>query len=123
MPLRDSVLVVGVSMRCKLRSLVYSISGLVAEYIVAIDVTRARFPADAGTSWAWWPWPRPVHVLFPQLRAQLMPNLLHTMVKIMSLGRCQSTRFGRRGRAGQSIDRLASYATQHTLQTAPVAGQ
>ena len=24
------------------------ISGLVAEYIVAIDVTRARFPADAG---------------------------------------------------------------------------
>ena len=24
-----------------------SISGLVAEYIVAIDVTRARFPADA----------------------------------------------------------------------------
>ena len=25
----------------------YSISGLVAEYIVAIDVTRARFPADA----------------------------------------------------------------------------
>ena len=34
-----------------------SISGLVAEYIVAIDVTRARFPADAlalqwaGTGW------------------------------------------------------------------------
>ncbi len=26
-----------------------SISGLVAEYIVAIDVTRARFPADAYT--------------------------------------------------------------------------
>ena len=26
---------------------VHSISGLVAEYIVAIDVTRARFPADA----------------------------------------------------------------------------
>jgi hypothetical protein len=25
------------------------ISGLVAEYIVAIDVTRARFPADAVT--------------------------------------------------------------------------
>ena len=25
----------------------HSISGLVAEYIVAIDVTRARFPADA----------------------------------------------------------------------------
>ena len=24
-----------------------SISGLVAEYIVAIDVTRVRFPADA----------------------------------------------------------------------------
>jgi hypothetical protein len=24
-----------------------SISGLVVEYIVAIDVTRARFPADA----------------------------------------------------------------------------
>ena len=29
-----------------------SISGLVAEYIVAIDVTRVRFPADAK---AWWP--------------------------------------------------------------------
>ena len=27
--------------------LVRSISGLVVEYIVAIDVTRARFPADA----------------------------------------------------------------------------
>ena len=26
------------------------ISGLVAEYIVAIDVTRARFPADAVSS-------------------------------------------------------------------------
>ena len=25
-----------------------SISGLVAEYIVAIDVTRVRFPADAA---------------------------------------------------------------------------
>ena len=36
-----------------------SISGLVVEYIVAIDVTRARFPADAGTSWTWWPWPHP----------------------------------------------------------------
>ena len=46
-PLRDSVLVVGVSMRCKLRSSAYSISGLVAEYILAIDVTRVRFPADA----------------------------------------------------------------------------
>ena len=28
-----------------------SISGLVAEYIVAIDVTRVRFPADAFISW------------------------------------------------------------------------
>ena len=45
--LRDSVLVVGVSRRSRLRSLVYSISGLVVEYIVAIDVTRVRFPADA----------------------------------------------------------------------------
>ena len=45
--LRDSVLVVGVSGRSRLRSLVYSISGLVVEYIVAIDVTRVRFPADA----------------------------------------------------------------------------
>ena len=26
---------------------IYSISGLVAEYIVAIDVTRVRSPADA----------------------------------------------------------------------------
>ena len=32
--------------------LIGSISGLVAEYIVAIDVTRARFPADAEL---WWP--------------------------------------------------------------------
>ena len=38
---------------CGLRALVIaidfvnSISGLVVEYIVAIDVTRARFPADA----------------------------------------------------------------------------
>ena len=30
--------------------LVSSISGLVVEYIVAIDVTRARFPADAPLS-------------------------------------------------------------------------
>ena len=30
---------------------VMSISGLVVEYIVAIDVTRARFPADASASW------------------------------------------------------------------------
>ena len=29
------------------RSVVASISGLVVEYIVAIDVTRVRFPADA----------------------------------------------------------------------------
>jgi hypothetical protein len=29
------------------RSFVASISGLVVEYIVAIDVTRVRFPADA----------------------------------------------------------------------------
>ena len=29
-----------------------SISGLVAEYIIAIDVTRVRFPADAKS---WWP--------------------------------------------------------------------
>ncbi len=29
--------------------LIISISGLVVEYIVAIDVTRARFPADAYT--------------------------------------------------------------------------
>ena len=27
--------------------LIISISGLVVEYIIAIDVTRARFPADA----------------------------------------------------------------------------
>ena len=45
--LRDSVLVVGVSMAFRFRSLVYSISGLVVEYIVAIDVTRVRFLADA----------------------------------------------------------------------------
>ncbi len=30
-------------------SSVQSISGLVVEYIVAIDVTRVRFPADAST--------------------------------------------------------------------------
>ena len=29
-----------------------SISGLVVEYIVAIDVTRARFPADAPSDHA-----------------------------------------------------------------------
>ena len=29
---------------------IVGISGLVVEYIVAIDVTRARFPADAGFS-------------------------------------------------------------------------
>ena len=28
-----------------------SISGLVVEYIVAIDVTRVRFPADAFVAW------------------------------------------------------------------------
>ena len=41
------MLVVGVSRPRKLRSLAYSISGLVVEYIVAIDVTRVRFLADA----------------------------------------------------------------------------
>ena len=30
-----------------------SISGLVVEYIVAIDVTRVRFPADASFSLNW----------------------------------------------------------------------
>ena len=39
--LGDSVLEVGVTRLSKLRSSVYSISGLVVEYIVAIDVTRA----------------------------------------------------------------------------------
>ena len=29
--------------------IISSISGLVAEYIVAIDVTRVRFPADASS--------------------------------------------------------------------------
>jgi hypothetical protein len=32
---------------CSGRPDVASISGLVVEYIVAIDVTRVRFPADA----------------------------------------------------------------------------
>ena len=45
--LRDSVLEVGVTRQTKLRSLAYCISGLVVEYIVAIDVTWVRFPADA----------------------------------------------------------------------------
>ena len=31
------------------RALITSISGLVAEYILATDVTRVRFPADAKT--------------------------------------------------------------------------
>ena len=30
----------------------HSISGLVVEYIVAIDVTRVRFPADASISFS-----------------------------------------------------------------------
>ena len=34
--------------QCKIKSV--SISGLVVEYIVAIDVTRVRFPADACVS-------------------------------------------------------------------------
>ena len=36
-----------------LYSCIISISGLVAEYIVAIDATRVRFPADADQ---WSPW-------------------------------------------------------------------
>ena len=32
---------------------IISISGLVVEYIVAIDVTRVRFPADALHSEGW----------------------------------------------------------------------
>jgi len=36
----------------------HSISGLVVEYIVAIDVTRVRFPADAYFDAAK-PWGRP----------------------------------------------------------------
>jgi hypothetical protein len=35
-------------------SISISISGLVVEYIVAIDVTRARFPADAFTMLHMW---------------------------------------------------------------------
>ena len=34
--------------RCLDKGIVASISGLVVEYIVAIDVTRVRFPADAS---------------------------------------------------------------------------
>ena len=33
---------------CLDKGIVASISGLVVEYIVAIDVTRVRFPADAS---------------------------------------------------------------------------
>ena len=46
-----------------------SISGLVAEYIVAIDVTRVRFPADATYLGLYTPTgdvesqPRPLHKL------------------------------------------------------------
>ena len=48
-----------------------SISGLVAEYIVAIDVTRVRFPADA--------YARGFPFLFPEshVRCRSMDCLLH----------------------------------------------
>ena len=71
--LRDSVLVVGVSMRCKLRSLVYSISGLVAEYIVAIDVTRVRFPADAQA--------KPVMLVYDFTQRNRVAELVITVAK------------------------------------------
>ena len=37
-----------------LRTLMSGISGLVAEYIVAIDVTRVQFPADADLLFIAW---------------------------------------------------------------------
>ena len=44
----------------RLRSCHSSISGLVVEYIVAIDVTRVRFPADALSNDAWAPMQAPL---------------------------------------------------------------
>ena len=56
----------------RLRPIDMGISGLVAEYIVAIDVTRVRFPADAihfrmlsAQAWIWARW---LGITHPYLR-------------------------------------------------------
>ena len=45
--IEQALLTLASTCRLILRTKSNSISGLVAEYIVAIDVTRVRFPADA----------------------------------------------------------------------------
>ena len=45
--IEQALLTLASTCRLILRTGSNSISGLVAEYIVAIDVTRVRFPADA----------------------------------------------------------------------------
>ena len=45
--IEQALLTLASTCRLILRTNSNSISGLVAEYIVAIDVTRVRFPADA----------------------------------------------------------------------------
>ena len=40
-------------------------SGLVVEYIVAIDVTRVRFPADACWTVSVWIYNSPLNILAP----------------------------------------------------------
>ena len=51
--IEQALLTLASTCRLTLRTKSNSISGLVAEYIVAIDVTRVRFPADAqfGQNW------------------------------------------------------------------------
>ena len=52
-----------------------SISGLVVEYIVAIDVTRVRFPADAFIA------ARRVLGILPRARALRLSNMIALFAK------------------------------------------
>ena len=85
-----------------------SISGLVAEYIVAIDVTRARFPADAR-SHSWW-------------RPAALPPLLWHRLRAAALLRMRQDY--RHSDAPERLPRhMLRLAQLHMSTSSPVAGR
>ena len=86
-----------------------SISGLVVEYIVAIDVTRVRFPADA-----WWQH----HAALP---AAARKAVLALAVKLPRSGRDIKCGPGHVDRAGCFMEECESAHPVHNLQVEPLA--
>ena len=85
-----------------------SISGLVVEYIVAIDVTRVRFPADA-----WWQH----HAALP---AAARKAVLALAVKLPRSGRDIKSGPGHVGRAGCFMEECESAHPVHHLRVEPL---